>query len=440
MAGGFVYHVGAAHLGLADGAVDHLIVGTVLGAGGGNFLFLHRVAANVLAGVAAGVTLAVRPLVVTGGLAALALAGGAVPIVAQGLVGNSGTADLRLADGAVDHLVVRTGDGAGGVLDVLLHRGLRLVAGGLIGDGLAADLRLADGTVDHFVVGAILGAGGGDFILADSRAGGVVGAGFGHLPHQHGIAVVDVAGVLLEGVAQRGQHGVGLQLSGGLEGGGVLGVLALLAHQLSADALKGVDLEITVGSLLQRNNIAGVQLAHGSADGGIVAAARHLAGGVAVAYLTGAVIMGVGCLIHKLNARDTACRRAAGYVAGIVAIGDLTIIHCYNTTRLSSGNTASVGTALNQTRRTGSPSGNTAYIAFGLIGANITCIQAAGDSLLLREGLGDNPGDINTSGSLGSSSKDRAVVLTICQSNAILAITKSRFTNNAACVSVGCRH
>ena len=200
-------------------------MGTVLGAGGGNFLFLHRVAANVLAGVAAGVALAVRPLVVTGGLAALALAGSAVPIVAQGLVGNSGTADLRLADGAVDHLIVRTGSGAGGVLDVLLHRGLRLVAGGLIGDGLAADLRLADGAVDHFIVGAILGAGGGDFVFTDSRAGGVVSAGFGHLPHQHGITVVDVARVLLEGVAQRGQHGVSLQLLGSLG-------LALAGHAL----------------------------------------------------------------------------------------------------------------------------------------------------------------------------------------------------------------
>ena len=208
----------------------------------------------------------------------------------------------------------------------------------------------------------------------------MVGAGFGHLPHQHGIAVVDVARVLLEGVAQRGQHGVGLQLGSGLEGGGVLSVLALLAHQLGAGALKGVDLEITVGSLLHRNNIARMQPTHSSAGHRICAGAGHCAGGVAVAYLAGNKIMGIGKLIHKL-ARHNAASRVAGNRAGIVAGVDLRAAIARNAARFAAGrgNSPGIDTLLDQaviashshdTARTGIAGNGTGIQAL----VNLSCI------------------------------------------------------------------
>lgn len=80
-------------------------------------------------------------------------------------------------------------DGGQGGDDAILP----LVSGGLVHHVDAAHLGHADGAVDHIIVGTVLGSGSGDFVFTDSRAGSVGVAGFGHLPRQSGITIVNVS-------------------------------------------------------------------------------------------------------------------------------------------------------------------------------------------------------------------------------------------------------
>ena len=225
-------------------------MGAIDGAGGRLDVLLHSVAADMLAGSAAGVAFAVCPLVVAAlGVAVLALA--VVPIVAQGRIGDGLAGQLFAAVGAGDHLVMGAIDGAGGGLDVLLH-------------GIAA---------------------------------GVVRA-LGALPRQHGIAAVDAAQIPLEAVAQRGGHGLGLQLVGGFHDSGGVAV---------ADALVRRTRQIvSVG------------------DGRVCPAdrgAHGVAAGFAYGDLAGGVAVGQGGLLHiGHQAADEVLRGGDG--AGIVYIPD----------------------------------------------------------------------------------------------------------------------
>ena len=193
-----------------------------------------------------------------------------------------------------------------------------LVTGG--GDDLAvADLGAAALAVG--IAGVAIFRTGGVLSVLDLDAAGMLAVG--GLPAQHGIAAVDAAQIPLEAVAQRGGHGLGLQLVGGLGGSG-----AVTADALLRSAFQIVDIGERIGPAYRSANRAAAGFAHGDLTGAVAigqAGILHFAHQTAYQILRGGDCAGV---VHVLDggllgiAHDAAyTRAAAGDRAGVIAAG-----------------------------------------------------------------------------------------------------------------------
>ena len=230
----------------------------------------------MLAGDAAGLALAVLPNVLAGDAAGLALA-----VLPDVLAGDAaGLALTVLPD-------VLAGDAAGLALAILPDV--------LAGD--AAGLALT--------------------VLPDVLA-------VGGLPAQHGITAVDIAQIPLKAVTQRGGHGLGLQLVGGLGGSGSVAV----ADGLIRRTAQIVDIGKRARGAYHRANGVAVGFGHGDLTGAVAvgdAGVLHDACQTAYQILRGGDSAGV---VHILDggllgiAREAAhIRAAAGDSAGVIAAG-----------------------------------------------------------------------------------------------------------------------
>ena len=116
--------------------------------------------------------------------------------------GNGFAAQLFTADGAVNHGLIGTGHGAGGIDRILDHGCSGCVTQGGNGDRLTAELCAADIAIDRDVVGTAIGAVGSDLMLLFRLAGGMPQSGglVGHIA-----VAADGAGV--GGIAAGGAGG-----------------------------------------------------------------------------------------------------------------------------------------------------------------------------------------------------------------------------------------
>ena len=193
-----------------------------------------------------------------------------------------------------------------------------LVTGG--GDDLAA-FQLVAAVLAVGIAGIAVFRTGGVLGVLDLGAAGMLTVG--GLPAQHGIAAVDIAQIPLEAVTQRGGHGLGLQLVGGLGGSG-----AVTADALLRSAFQIVDIgERVCGAYHSANSVA-AGFGHSDLAGAVAvgdAGFLHHAHQTAHQILRGGDSAGV---IHILDdgllgiAHDAAHIRAAGRdSAGVVAAG-----------------------------------------------------------------------------------------------------------------------
>ena len=146
----------------------------------------------------------------------------------------------------------------------------------------------------------------------------------GGLPAQHGIATVDIAQIPLEAVTQRGRHGLGLQLIGGLGGGGSVAA----ADGIVRCSAQIVDIGERIRGAHHRAHGVAAGFGHGDLAGAVAvgdAGLLHHAHQAAHQILRGGDSAGV---IHILDggllgiAHDAAHIRAAGGdSAGVVAAG-----------------------------------------------------------------------------------------------------------------------
>ena len=146
----------------------------------------------------------------------------------------------------------------------------------------------------------------------------------GGLPAQHGIAAVDIAQIPLEAVTQRGRHGLGLQLVGGLGGSGSVAV----ADGLIRRTAQIVDIGKRARGAYHRANGVAVGFGHGDLTGAVAvgdAGVLHDACQTAYQILRGGDSAGV---VHILDggllgiAHEAAhIRAAAGDSAGVIAAG-----------------------------------------------------------------------------------------------------------------------